>query len=52
MARTPSTLHVSLHPDHVSRLHQIELFFSILPRRLLRRGMFTSKVDRKKSVVA
>ena len=36
--------HVHLHytPTHASWLNQIELFFSILERRLLRRGEFTS----------
>jgi transposase len=32
-------------PTHASWLNQIELFFSILTRRLLRRGIFTSKAD-------
>jgi len=32
-------------PTHASWLNQIELFFSILSRRLLRRGTFTSKAD-------
>ncbi len=34
-------------PTHASWLNQIELFFSILTRRLLRRGIFTSKTDLK-----
>ena len=34
-------------PTHASWLNQIELFFSILTRRLLRRGIFTSKDDLK-----
>lgn len=34
-------------PTHASWLNQIELFFSILSRRLLRRGIFTSKQDLK-----
>ncbi len=36
--------HVYLHftPTHASWLNQVELFFSILERRLLRRGEFTS----------
>jgi transposase len=32
-------------PTHASWLNQIELFFSILTRRLLRRGIFTSQAD-------
>ncbi len=32
-------------PAHASWLNQIELFFSILTRRLLRRGEFTSRQD-------
>jgi transposase len=32
-------------PTHASWLNQIELFFSILTRRLLRRGIFTSQTD-------
>jgi transposase len=32
-------------PTHASWLNQIELFFSILSRRLLKRGIFTSKND-------
>lgn len=34
-------------PTHASWLNQIELFFSILSRRLLKRGIFTSKHDLK-----
>jgi transposase len=34
-------------PTHASWLNQIELFFSILSRRLLKRGVFTSKDDLK-----
>jgi transposase len=32
-------------PTHASWLNQVELFFSILTRRLLRRGIFTSQAD-------
>jgi transposase len=32
-------------PTHASWLNQVELFFSILTRRLLRRGEFTSRSD-------
>lgn len=31
------------HPKHASWLNQVELFFSTLTRRLLRRGQFTSR---------
>jgi transposase len=34
-----------LHPSHASWLNQVELFFSILARRLLKRGEFTSVED-------
>jgi transposase len=37
--------HFHFTPTHASWLNQIELFFSILSRRLLRRGIFTSKKD-------
>jgi transposase len=36
---------VTYTPKHASWLNQIELFFSILTRRLLRRGEFTSRQD-------
>jgi transposase len=39
--------HFHFTPTHASWLNQIELFFSILSRRLLRRGTFTSKHDLK-----
>lgn len=39
--------HFHFTPTHASWLNQIELFFSILTRRLLRRGVFTSKEDLK-----
>jgi hypothetical protein len=32
-------------PRHASSLHQIEIWFSILVRKLIRRGDFTSKQD-------
>ncbi|MEU6652834.1 hypothetical protein ABZ904_26225 [Streptomyces sp. NPDC046900] len=32
-------------PKHASCLNQVEIFFSILARRLLRRGEFTSRQD-------
>jgi transposase len=39
--------HFHFTPTHASWLNQIELFFSILTRRLLRRGVFTSTEDLK-----
>lgn len=39
-------------PTHASWLNQIELFFSILTRRLLRRGVFTSKADLRAQLLA
>jgi transposase len=39
-------------PTHASWLNQIELFFSILTRRLLRRGIFTSKADLRIQLLA
>lgn len=39
-------------PTHASWLNQIELFFSILTRRLLRRGTFTSKADLRAQLLA
>jgi transposase len=46
--------HVHLHhtPTHASWLNQVELFFSILERRLLRRGEFTSVDDLTQRVIA
>ncbi len=44
------TLHFT--PTHASWLNQVELFFSILSRRLLRRGTFTSKADLKTQLLA
>ena len=38
-------LHVHWTPNHASWLNQIEIFFSILSRRVLRRGNFTGKRD-------
>lgn len=39
-------------PTHASWLNQVELFFSILTRRLLRRGSFKSKADLKGQLLA
>ena len=46
--------HVHLHftPTHASWLNQVELFFSILERRLLRRGEFTSVDELADRVIA
>ena len=46
--------HVFLHrtPTHASWLNQVELFFSILQRRLLRRGEFASVHDLTERVIA
>ena len=46
--------HVHLHftPTHASWLNQVELFFSILERRLLRRGEFNSVEDLAERVIA
>lgn len=46
--------HVHLHftPTHASWLNQVELFFSILERRLLRRGEFSSVGELARRVIA
>src|SRR5215210_1239187 len=46
--------HVHLHytPTHASWLNQVELFFSILERRLLRRGEFISVDDLATRIIA
>lgn len=46
--------HVHLHftPTHASWLNQVELFFSILERRVLRRGEFSSVDDLAQRVIA
>jgi putative transposase len=38
-------------PKHCSWLNQIELWFSILTRKLLKRGNFTSKADLKQQIL-
>lgn len=40
-----SRVHMHFTPTHASWLNQIELWFSILVRRLLKRGIFTSSQD-------
>ncbi|MGH2996358.1 MAG: IS630 family transposase [Gaiellaceae bacterium] len=44
--------HFHFTPTHASWLNQIELWFSILSRRLLKRGVFTSKADLKAQLLA
>jgi transposase len=39
-------------PKHASWMNQIEIWFSILSRKLLKRGTFTSVVDLKAKVLA
>ena len=39
-------------PKHASWLNQIEIWFSILVRKLIRRGNFTSKADLKTKIEA
>jgi len=43
MAGRPPRISVTYTPKHASWLNMVELFFSILARRLLRRGEFTSQ---------
>jgi transposase len=38
-------------PKHTSWLNQVEIWFSILARRVLRRGSFTSKEDLKTRIL-
>jgi transposase len=46
--------HIFLHntPTHASWLNQVELFFSILERRLLRNGEFASVDDLAERIIA
>ena len=39
-------------PTHASWLNQIEIWFSILARQLLRRGIFTSREDQAQQIIA
>ncbi|MGH9268829.1 MAG: IS630 family transposase [Acidimicrobiales bacterium] len=50
----PENSHVHLHftPTHASWLNQVELFFSIMQRRLLSRGEFTSVEDLADKIIA
>ena len=43
---------VHFTPKHASWLNQIEIWFSILVRKLIRRGTFTSKQDLKAKIEA
>ena len=45
-------VHLHFTPTHASWLNQVELFFSILERRLLRRGEFGSVDDLARRVIA
>ncbi len=45
-------VHVHFTPTHASWLNQVELFFSILERRLLRRGEFDSVDHLAERVIA
>jgi transposase len=45
-------VHLHFTPTHASWLNQVELFFSILERRLLRRGEFSSVDDLTRRVIA
>lgn len=44
--------HFHFTPTHASWLNQIEVWFSILGRRLLKRGIFTSRDDQARQIVA
>jgi transposase len=44
--------HAHYTPPHASWLNQIELFFSILTRRLLKRGEFSSRDDLVAQIMA
>src|SRR5579875_330677 len=44
--------HLHFTPTHASWLNQVEIWFSILGRRLLKRGIFTSKEDQARQIAA
>ncbi len=49
----PSHKHVIHYtPKHGSWLNQVELFFSVLARRVIRRGNFSSKADLARKILA
>ena len=52
MARSAPPLELSLHAHPRLLAQPVELFFSILTRRLLRRGTLTSKADLKAQLLA
>ena len=43
---------VHFTPKHGSWLNQVEMWFSVLARRVIRRGNFTSKADLTRKIVA
>jgi len=45
-------VHIQYTPSHASWLNQVELFFSILERRLLRRGEFASTDELAERIIA
>jgi hypothetical protein len=45
-------VHLHLTPTHAARLNQVELFLSILRRRLLRGGEFGSLDDLAEQIIA
>lgn len=49
---TSHRIRVAYTPKHCSWLNQIEIWFSILTRRLLKRATFTSKEELKKRILA
>ena len=51
MAENPR-VHIHYTPTHASWLNQVELFFSILERRLLRRGEFASVDELADRIIA
>ncbi len=48
----PHRIRVVYTPKHTSWLNQVELWFSILVRRLLKRGSFTSIMDLRERILA
>ena len=45
-------MHIHYTPTHASWLNQVELFFSIVERRLLRRGEFASTDELAERIIA
>ncbi len=52
LSRTSHRIRFVFTPRHCSWLNQIELWFSVLARRVLRRGSFASKAELKERVLA